>query len=129
MRSYEKYVTADSDYYVYTPSALAQKLFFYPVCIGHFHYEPGYHLKRNNYDSFLLMLIIDGTCSILQKTASKQPLQAMLFCSTAMFPTSTSAKPAVNLSGSTSMDRCAEIIVNILFMHMAIFGHPEILLP
>lgn len=71
MRSYEKYVTADSDYYVYTPSALAQKLFFYPVCIGHFHYEPGYHLKRNNYDSFLLMLIIDGTCSILQKDSVK----------------------------------------------------------
>lgn len=74
MRSYEKYVTVDSDYYVYTPSALAQDLFFYPVCTGHFYYEAGYHLKRNSYNSFLLVLILDGTCSILQehfvKTAS-----------------------------------------------------------
>lgn len=66
MRSYEKYVTADSDYYVYTPSSLAQKLFFYPVCTGHFYYEAGYHLERSNYDSFLLMLIISGTCSIIR---------------------------------------------------------------
>lgn len=72
MRSYEKYVTADSDYYVYTPSSLAQKLFFYPVCTGHFYYEAGYHLERSNYDSFLLMLIISGTCSIILPEGIKQ---------------------------------------------------------
>lgn len=71
MRSYENYVTADSDYYVYTPSALAQSLFFYPVCTGHFYYEPGYHLERNHYDSFLLMMILNGTCSIVQNSSVK----------------------------------------------------------
>lgn len=57
MRSFGEHITPDSDYYVYTPGALAQKLFFYPICVGHFIYEPGYFLQRNRYDSFLLMFI------------------------------------------------------------------------
>lgn len=64
MYSHEQHVSADSDYYVYTPGTLARKLFFYPVCIGHFTYEPGYDLLRNSYDSFLLMYITRGTCTI-----------------------------------------------------------------
>lgn len=64
MRSYELHVSADSDYYLYTPSHTAQQLFFYPICVGYFQYEPGYFLKRNNYDSFLLMLIVKGECSV-----------------------------------------------------------------
>lgn len=64
MYSHEQHVSADSDYYVYTPSALARKIFFYPVCTGHFIYEPGYFLQRNSYDSFLLMFITQGTCTV-----------------------------------------------------------------
>lgn len=66
MRSYEKYVSSDSDYYVYTPSMIAKKLFFYPICTGRFYYQAGYTLKRNHYDSFLLMMITDGHCSVIQ---------------------------------------------------------------
>lgn len=71
MRSFEKHVTSNSDYYVYTPSALARKIFFYPVCVGHFCYEPGYFLARNSYDSFLIMLITNGKCTITQNGVSE----------------------------------------------------------
>lgn len=71
MRSVEPHVAGESDYYVYTPSSLAKKLFFYPVCTGHFIYEPGYILKRNHYDSFLLMYITRGTCTVTLNDISK----------------------------------------------------------
>ena len=64
MRSVEKHVTELSDYYTYTPSTSAKKMFFYPLLTGYFYYEQGYHLKRTNYDSFLIMLITKGTCTI-----------------------------------------------------------------
>lgn len=63
MRSKESGVHEKSDYYTYQPSAVASKLYLYPVVIGHFYYEPGYYLQRNKYDSILLMHIIDGTCT------------------------------------------------------------------
>ena len=46
MISYETHVLPNSDYYVYTPSTLAKKLFFYPICTGSFRYESGYRLAR-----------------------------------------------------------------------------------
>ena len=64
MQSFEQHVTPDSDYYVYTPGTLAKKLFLYPVCVGHFIYEAGYFLQRNRFDSFLIMFIVNGTCTI-----------------------------------------------------------------
>lgn len=36
MISYETHILPNSDYYVYTPSTLAKKLFFYPICMGLF---------------------------------------------------------------------------------------------
>lgn len=65
MHSHEQHVAPGSDYYVYTPGTLARELFFYPVCTGHFIYESGYFLQRNNYDSFLLMFITKGTCTVM----------------------------------------------------------------
>ena len=55
MISYETHILPNSDYYVYTPSTLAKKLFFYPICIGSFRYERGYRLARDSYDSFLMI--------------------------------------------------------------------------
>ena len=60
-------------YYVYTPSTLAKKLFFYPICTGSFRYESGYRLARDSYDSFLLMYILKGTCFV---TVDDQTMQA-----------------------------------------------------
>ena len=64
MISYETHILPNSDYYVYTPSTLAKKLFFYPICIGSFRYESGYRLARDSYDSFLMMYILKGTCFV-----------------------------------------------------------------
>ena len=64
MRSYEANVESRSDYYVYTASTSAKKLFFYPLHIGYFYYEPNYHLKRDSFDSFLILLVTKGSCEI-----------------------------------------------------------------
>lgn len=64
MRSKELKVSPLSDYYVYSPSVLAKKLYLYPVSIGYFIYEPDYHISRNRFDSFLIMYITKGTCDI-----------------------------------------------------------------
>lgn len=64
MRSKEAKVGPKSDYYTYQSSATASKIYLYPVAVGYFYYEPGYYLKRNNYDSFLLMHIVEGTCTL-----------------------------------------------------------------
>lgn len=60
MRSCEAHVAANSQYFVNLPSTIAQQTFFYPICIGYFTYEPGYSLRRDAYDSFLLMYIEKG---------------------------------------------------------------------
>lgn len=64
MRSIEAGVLKDSDYYLYTPSTQALKTFFYPICTGFFYYAPGYCLKRNTYDSFLIMYVKKGSCTV-----------------------------------------------------------------
>ena len=64
MKKTKKYVTPDSNYYLNTPSILAKELFLYPTIIGRFRYEPGYHLKRTHFSSFLIMLIEEGSCHI-----------------------------------------------------------------
>ncbi|WP_182201030.1 AraC family ligand binding domain-containing protein [Paraliobacillus salinarum] len=57
-------IAVDSHYYIYTPSVLAEKLYLYPLSIGHFFYEPNYSLTREKFDSFLIMFIVKGTCDI-----------------------------------------------------------------
>ncbi len=74
MISYETHILPNSDYYVYTPSTLAKKLFFYPICIGSFRYDGGYRLARDSYDSFLIMYILKGTCFV---TVGSHTMQAM----------------------------------------------------
>lgn len=65
MRSRENLVNEKSEYFVYTPSKLAKDLFFYPLAIGHYFYEKDYFLYRNSYDSYLIMLIKDGSCVVV----------------------------------------------------------------
>lgn len=74
MISYETHILPNSDYYVYTPSTLAKKLYFYPICTGSFRYESGYRLARDSYDSFLMMYILKGTCFV---TVGSHTMQAM----------------------------------------------------
>lgn len=64
MKSKEKGISEASEYFLYTPSTTAKELFFYPTILGHFEYAPGYRIKRNHFDSFLIMLIEEGVCEI-----------------------------------------------------------------
>lgn len=67
MKSYEPFVSPQSDYYMYAPSRHAKELFLYPLCIGHFLYEKGYSLSRESYDSFLLLYIEKGQLTLHYK--------------------------------------------------------------
>ena len=60
MKSCENQIGPNSDYFVYTPSKTALEMFFYPLQTGHFYYEAGYSLRREAYESFLLMYVKSG---------------------------------------------------------------------
>ena len=60
MKSCEKFVSEQSDYFIYSPSKLARKMFLYPMQCGVFTYLPGYSLTRQSFDSFLLMYVQKG---------------------------------------------------------------------
>jgi len=60
----EKLVSLQSDCYLYSPSQIAKELFFYPIYVGNFIYEDGYHLYRDSYDSILLMYIRKGSMTL-----------------------------------------------------------------
>lgn len=64
MKSNEKGVLKNSDYYLYTASIQAMKTFLYPTYVGYFYYEPDYFLHRDLYDSFLVMHVKKGSCVI-----------------------------------------------------------------
>lgn len=64
MHPFVEKISPLSDYYFYTPSVMARKLYLYPICLGYFIYEPGYYISRKNYDSFLVMYITTGHCDI-----------------------------------------------------------------
>ncbi len=61
MKSTENGILSTSEYYVYTPSIQAEKIFFYPISVGHFFYSKSYTLERHHDDSFLIMFIKKGS--------------------------------------------------------------------
>lgn len=60
MKSNEPYILPKSDYYIYTPASNRPEFLFYCCSAGHFYYEKGYTLKRDSYDSYLLIYIKSG---------------------------------------------------------------------
>lgn len=60
MKSCDALIAEESEYYVYAPSRMAKEAFYYVICTGHFLYRPGYALKRDAYDSFLLLYVEEG---------------------------------------------------------------------
>ena len=64
MKSLEKLINPESDYFIYSPSRLAQDTFLYPLQCGLFSYQPGYSQSRNSFDSFLLMYIQKGEVQV-----------------------------------------------------------------
>ncbi len=64
MKQMVGHVLPISQVYFATPSNLARKLFFYITCAGHFYYEEGYNLVRNQYNSYLIMYILNGSAKV-----------------------------------------------------------------
>lgn len=64
MRPFVAKISPLSDYYVYSPSEAGRKLYLYPLYLGHYFYEAGYYIKRNSFDGFQLMYIVNGNCDI-----------------------------------------------------------------
>lgn len=61
MRALEQGVLCNSFLYFHTSSSQAQKAFFYPLCTGYFCCDSTYGVNRNNYDSFLVMIVKKGS--------------------------------------------------------------------
>ena len=61
MKFYGKCVSPASTLFNYSPSVNAKDGLLYLCCTGDFTYEPGYDLQRDNFDSFLLEVVLDGT--------------------------------------------------------------------
>ena len=66
MRTQEEHVGENSYVYVNVPTEEAKQLFFYPLHMGHYYYEPGYRLERSSLDSFLIMYIAEGSMTVSQ---------------------------------------------------------------
>ena len=54
-------VFSGSAAYFHTCSALAKKMFFYPLCTGHYKCDSTYMVKRSHYDSFRVIYIARGS--------------------------------------------------------------------
>lgn len=61
MRAHEIGVSEQSEVFFRIPSAKAKKLFFYPICAGHFYCNNTYRIERANYDNYLLLFILRGS--------------------------------------------------------------------
>ena len=53
-------IKENSEIYFFSPSPKAKKLCYTPVCAGHFYCDGNYHLKRESFDSILLVQVTDG---------------------------------------------------------------------
>ena len=49
-----------SELFFYTPSGAAKRLYYYPLCAGEFFCNSEYEVNREQYNSFLLICVLDG---------------------------------------------------------------------
>ena len=70
MKSMEKLIKHNSNYYIHTPSSVAKTVFLYPTMLGYYYYEKGYHIARDNFSSYLIMIVKKG--ELLITTSSKE---------------------------------------------------------
>lgn len=64
MKSLERYVLPSSEYYNFSPSALSREHLLHVLCVGDFRYAPGYDLRRDAFDSFLVEVILEGSVEV-----------------------------------------------------------------
>ncbi|MCR5623392.1 MAG: AraC family transcriptional regulator [Treponema sp.] len=68
MKTKEAKVAYSSEYFIYSPSRTATKMFLYPLQCGLFIYEKGYTLNRKSFDSFLVAYIKKGEMTFGEKS-------------------------------------------------------------
>ena len=61
MRPYGKGILKNSQVFFHTPSESDASLFLYPLCMGLYECNDKYYVERKNYDSFLLLYVINGS--------------------------------------------------------------------
>lgn len=64
MKSTDVGIKEESNIFYATPGSRAKKLFYYVTCTGHFYYQDTYSLVRDNYNSLLIMYILNGSAQI-----------------------------------------------------------------
>ena len=64
MKSVEDKIDQRSDYFINSPTSVAMEYFLYPTHLGHFFYQPGYRQHRMNFDSFLIMYVLEGSLTV-----------------------------------------------------------------
>ncbi len=64
-------VLPHSEIYFSSPSARAKKLFYHILCAGHFFCDEAYCVKRDSYDSFLILYVLNGSCSFINEEGAE----------------------------------------------------------
>ena len=58
-----------SHMYFYAPSPTAKRLLYYPVAVGNFYCNHEYNVSRTNYDSLLVIYVLEGSITLVQEDA------------------------------------------------------------
>ncbi len=96
-------------------SAKAKKIYYNTLCVGHFYCDNNYHLIRENYDSFLILYVADGTFTFIDNglplTAEKGDT-VILDCYKAheYYTNDYLESYWIHVSGSNSQDMYKEIV-------------------
>ncbi len=62
-------VRDNSEIYFSSPSQKAKSLYYHVLCAGHFFCDKDYHIARDNYDSVLILHVIDGSLTFKDKNS------------------------------------------------------------
>ena len=68
MKQIDKGIIENSQIQFFSRSAVAKKLYYNILCMGHFFCDNNYHLIRESYDSILLILVKDGSFTFRDNT-------------------------------------------------------------
>ena len=58
-----------SHMYFYTPSQNAKRILYYPIAVGDFYCNGEYRVSRTNYDSILMVYVLEGSIGMVQENA------------------------------------------------------------
>ncbi len=117
MKTAENGVLEASNLYFYSPSPLAQKLYFYPVSAGHFYCNENYSLKRNTFESIFVTYILDGSftfaCGGKDITARKGEVVVLNCYEPHEYKTNDYLESVwLHIAGQNSVDYYNEIVKN-----------------